>query len=137
MDNYARSEGAVGLVAAAVSLGTIEDAVVLRAVAPGALTPSAERPRLSSSRTAAARLGIRRWKRQVSSASSSSGVNMIWSRSPRVSSLDNFFRPLTLRLRRAVRPQKPRLLTRGLERLIQLRRQERQRLHIRRCRVMR
>jgi hypothetical protein len=44
--------------------------------------PSAASPRLSSSRIAAARLGIRREKRQSSSNFNSCGVSMIWSRSP-------------------------------------------------------
>src|SRR4051812_12488350 len=48
--------------------------------------PSAAKPRFSISRTAAARLGIRRENRQLSTASSSSGVNIICRRSPRVRS---------------------------------------------------
>lgn len=52
---------------------------------PSASTnPSAARPRLSNSRTAEARLGMRFLKRQSSSAFSSSSVNMICRRSPRV-----------------------------------------------------
>jgi hypothetical protein len=46
--------------------------------------PSAAKPRFSNSRTAAARLGMRRENRQLSSAAISSLVNMIWRRSPRV-----------------------------------------------------
>ncbi|MGA9300621.1 MAG: hypothetical protein WBW45_10325, partial [Bradyrhizobium sp.] len=48
--------------------------------------PSAAMPRLSNSRMAAALLGIRLAKRQVSTIRSSAWVNMIWSRSPRLSS---------------------------------------------------
>ncbi len=48
--------------------------------------PSATMPRLSNSRIAAARLGMRFAKRQVSISLSSSGVSMICSRSPRLSS---------------------------------------------------
>ena len=43
-------------------------------------------PRLSNSRIAAALLGIRFAKRQVSTIRSSSCVSMIWSRSPLLSS---------------------------------------------------
>ena len=56
-------------------------------ISPSAVEkPSAARPRFKSSRIAAARLGIRRENRQVSSASTSSLVSMICSRSPRVRS---------------------------------------------------
>ncbi len=48
--------------------------------------PSAASPRLSNSRTAAARLGMRRENRHVSRAATSSLVSMIWRRSPRVRS---------------------------------------------------
>src|SRR5262249_20658471 len=49
--------------------------------------PSAASPRLSNSRTAEARLGMRREKRQSSSALSSAAPSMIWSRSTRFSSI--------------------------------------------------
>ena len=52
--------------------------------------PSALRPRFRSSRIAAARLGIRDWKRKSSSAFTSSGVSITCRRSSRAACLSSF-----------------------------------------------
>ncbi len=53
---------------------------------PPSRIPSAARPRRSSSRTAAARLGMRLSKRQFSTAANSASLSMICNRSPRSNS---------------------------------------------------